>query len=410
MPENQEVVRIVVIDDDSFMLKLMSRMLERLGYTHVVACDCGQQGLQQIVNQKAPVDLIFLDINMPGMDGVEFIRRLVECRYKGSVVLVSGENNRILESVDRLLEVHQLRSLGHLQKPVRSEELANVLSQLKPNAGADSSTGRWAKPVYPVQQLRAAMANGELVNYYQPKVSLTTYEVVGVESLVRWQSPNGPLIFPDNFIPLAEEHGLIGEITQLVLALAMKQAKLWQQAGRHLSVAVNVSMIDLASLDFPDAAVALADSAGIEPGAITLEVTEGRVMRNLGTVLDVLSRLRLKRFRLAIDDFGTGHSSLAQLRDLPFDELKIDRGFVHNASTNPTLRAICSASLHMAQQLKLQVVAEGIEQRQDWELLRDFGCEVGQGYLVARPMPATQVLPWMTAWDAQHATDVPLKA
>jgi EAL domain-containing protein (putative c-di-GMP-specific phosphodiesterase class I)/ActR/RegA family two-component response regulator len=410
MPENQDIVRIVVIDDDSFMLRLMSRMLERLGYTHVVACDCGQQGLQQIVNQKAPVDLIFLDINMPGMDGVEFIRRLVECRYKGSVVLVSGENSRILESVDRLLEVSQLRSLGHLQKPVRPEELASILSQLKPNAGGDSSTGRWAKPVYAVQQLRAAMANGELVNYYQPKVSLTTHEVVGVESLVRWQAPNGPLIFPDNFIPLAEEHGLIGEITQLVLASAMKQAKLWQQAGRHLSVAVNVSMIDLASLDFPDAAAALAHSAGIEPGAITLEVTEGRVMRNLSTVLDVLSRLKLKRFRLAIDDFGTGHSSLAQLRDLPFDELKIDRGFVHNSSANPTLRAICSASLHMAQQLKLQVVAEGIEQRRDWELLRDFGCEVGQGYLVARPMPATQVLPWMTAWDAQHATDVPLKA
>ena len=410
MPENQEIVRIVVIDDDSFMLKLMSRMLERLGYTHVAACDCGQQGLQQIVNQKAAVDLIFLDINMPGMDGVEFIRRLVECRYRGSVVLVSGENTRILESVDRLLEVHRLRSLGHLQKPVQPEGLVTVMSQLRPNAGGDSPTGRWPKPVYAVQQLRAAMANGELVNYYQPKVSLTTYEVVGVESLVRWQSANGPLIFPDNFIPLAEEHGLIGEITHLVLALAMKQAKRWQQAGRSLSVAVNVSMIDLASLDFPDAAAALAESAGIEPGAITLEVTEGQVMRNLSTVLDVLSRLRLKRFRLAIDDFGTGHSSLAQLRDLPFDELKIDRGFVHNASTNPTLRAICSASLHMAQQLKMQVVAEGIEQRQDWELLRDFGCEVGQGYLVARPMPAPDVLSWMSAWDAQHSTDVPLKA
>src|ERR1700753_1701935 len=129
----------------------------------------------------------------------------------------------------------------------------------------------------------------------------------------------------------------------------------------------------------------------MDPSLITLEGTEGQVMKHLETALEVISRLRLKRFRLAIDDFGTGHSLLAQLRDLPFDELKIDRGFVHGAASHSTRRAICTASLRMAQQLKLRVVAEGVERPEDWDLLGRLGCEEVQGYMIAKPMPAAQV-------------------
>lgn len=129
-------------------------------------------------------------------------------------------------------------------------------------------------------------------------------------------------------------------------------------------------------------------------------------MRQLSTALDVISRLRLKRFRLAIDDFGTGHSSLAQLRDLPFDELKIDRGFVHGASSDETLRAICGASLRMAQQLHLSVVAEGVETREDWDLLRELGRDAAQGYFIARPMPAAELSKWVAEWPARCAENV----
>src|ERR1700686_314940 len=126
---------IVLLDDDPFMLKLLTHMLAKLGYTRVVACDSGQKALQQVSGTCEMVDLIFLDINMPGMDGVEFIRRLVECRYGGSVILVSGENSRILESVEKLNEAHQLIALGCLQKPVQPLELASLMSRVKPNGG-----------------------------------------------------------------------------------------------------------------------------------------------------------------------------------------------------------------------------------------------------------------------------------
>jgi EAL domain-containing protein (putative c-di-GMP-specific phosphodiesterase class I)/FixJ family two-component response regulator len=383
---------IVLLDDDPFMLKLLTHMLAQLGYTRVVACDCGQTALQQVSGTYDVVDLIFLDINMPGMDGVEFIRRLVQCQY--------AENSRILESVEKLIEAHQLIALGCLQKPVKPHELASLMSALKPNVG-HRSLARVAQHSYSAEQFRAAISQGELVNYYQPKVALATGEVVGLESLVRWQHPVDGLIFPDRFLGLAEEQGLLTEVTRVVLFEAMKQAKAWGQAGHRLPVAVNVSMDDLIALDFPDIAEALAISVGVDPQLFTLELTEGQVMRQLSTVLDVLTRLSLKRFRLSIDDFGTGHSSLAQLRDLPFNELKVDRGFVHGASIDGTRGAICSASLRMAHQLQMQVVGEGIEDQDDWNFLSQLGCDVGQGYFIARPMPAADVIHWLSVWAAR---------
>jgi EAL domain-containing protein (putative c-di-GMP-specific phosphodiesterase class I) len=402
-------MRIVVVDDEIFTLKLMVHILARLGYTNVAACDSGAKGLQEVSRADQPVHLIFLDINMPGMDGVEFIRRLVDLQFKGGIVLVSAENDRTQESVERLVEYHNLALLGRLGKPVAPKDISGLLSQLQDNP---VTTGR--APVLPhaysIDQLRGAIARNELILHYQPKVAMATHEVLGVECLVRWQPTTGPLIYPDAFIPLAEESGMIGEITWNVMAQAMRQSRLWRDAGYPMNLAVNVSMQDFTLLNFPDKAAALAQSIGVESSSLTFEVTETCIMRQLGTVLDVLSRLRLKRFGLSIDDFGTGHSSLAQLRDLPFDELKIDRGFVHGAASHPTRRAICTASVRMAQQLKLRVVAEGVEDPQDWDLLGQLGCEAVQGYLIGKPMPAAQVGAWIDNWTGQHRANDPVNA
>jgi EAL domain-containing protein (putative c-di-GMP-specific phosphodiesterase class I)/FixJ family two-component response regulator len=400
---------ILLLDDDPFMLKLLSVMLAQIGFTRVAICESGEKALQRVTATKDLIDLIFLDINMPGMDGIEFIRRLVECQYGGSVILVSGENSRILESVEKLIEAHHLIALGRLQKPVKPTALASLIGKLEPNKGR-RELSLPSRHAYTVDELRACIAQGELVNYYQPKVALSTFEVVGVESLVRWQHPTDGIVFPDQFLGLAEQYGLLTNVTGVVLVEAMKQAKVWSQTGYPLPVAVNVSMDDLIALDFPDMATRLAASAGVEPRMLTLEVTEGQVMRQRSTILDVLSRLSLKRFGLSIDDFGTGHSSLAQLRDLPFNELKVDRSFVHGASHDPTRSAICSASLGMAHQLQMKVVAEGIEDQDDWDFLARLGCDIGQGYFIARPMPAAAVLDWLSAWGKKTGSSGRLSA
>jgi EAL domain-containing protein (putative c-di-GMP-specific phosphodiesterase class I)/FixJ family two-component response regulator len=392
--------RILLLDDDVFMLRLLERMLAQLGQTNVLLFSDGLAALKEISSSGRSVDLIVLDINMPGMDGIEFIRRLVARRYAGSIALVSGENSRVLGSVEKLLRVHDFPALTHLQKPVQLDELGRLIQQVKP--GTTCATRAATAPhSYGVAELRAAIASGDLVNYYQPKVSLASGELVGVESLVRWKHPADGLIFPDRFISLATDYGLMCDLTRTVLSAAMRQMSLWRKAGLSIPIAVNVSVDDLTALDFPDVAAEFARAAGVEPNLITLEVTEGQMMRQLSTALDVISRLRLKRFRLAIDDFGTGHSSLAQLRDLPFDELKIDRGFVHGASSDETLRAICTASLRMAQQLHLSVVAEGVETHADWDLLRELGCDVAQGYFIARPMPAADLPKWISEWPVR---------
>jgi len=198
---------------------------------------------------------------------------------------------------------------------------------------------------------------------------------------------------------VAEAHDLIDGLTRAVLVNALAQAKLWLDDGIVLQVAVNLSMDNLVSLDFLDLVVGLAAKAGVPPQMMELEVTESRLMEDLRTPLEILTRLRLKRFRLSIDDFGTGHSSLAQLRDLPFDELKIDQSFVHGAWNNEKLRAMFDSSLGLARQLGMEVVAEGVEDQADWDFVRKTGCEIAQGYFIARPMPAADLPGWIQSWQ-----------
>jgi EAL domain-containing protein (putative c-di-GMP-specific phosphodiesterase class I) len=159
-------------------------------------------------------------------------------------------------------------------------------------------------------------------------------------------------------------------------------------------------MENLDSLEFADYVTTAAATAGILPNDIVLEVTESRLMKNLSTSLEILTRLRLKGFHLSIDDFGTGHSSLTQLRDLPFNELKIDQSFVHGAASNNTLRSIYNASLSLAQQLGIKSVAEGVENRADWDFIRSSGCDLAQGYYIAKPMPADEIHDWLIKWEA----------
>lgn len=399
----KSVIRILVLDDEPFMLKLLSHMLAKLEFTSVMTCDSGRVALESFDSPNGPPDLILLDLNMPEMDGVEFVRHLVERLYTGSLILISGEDERMLQAAVKLVQAHKIPVLGHLHKPVKPASLAALLEKWTPHS---LGSPRSAKKIYGGDEVRAAIANGELVNYYQPKVAVATGWVVGVETLVRWRHPQDGMVFPDQFIGVAETHGLIDDLTWVVLTGALAQAKVWHDAGLELRVAVNVSMDNLVALDFPNVVAGLAVDAGVAPQQVVLEVTESRLMQDTRTAHEILSRLRLKRFHISIDDFGTGHSSLSQLRDIPFNELKIDQSFVHGAWTNETLRAMYDASLGLGRQLGMEVVAEGVEERDDWDLLCRTGCDLAQGYFIARPMPADDLPSWIKVWQERVAEDL----
>ena len=397
-----KVPRILVLDDEHFMLKLVARMLGDLGLREVRTCDNGSAALELLNEPETAPNLILLDLIMPDMDGIEFVRKLVERRYSGTLILVSGEDERMLQMAERLVHAHAIPVLGYLRKPVSRIDLARLVQKwtAAPRRPCNQSTGK----IYSALDVASAISHGELVNYYQPKVDVAAGAVVGVETLVRWLHPDDGLVLPEQLISVAEAHGLIDALTRVVLAKAIAQAKAWRDDGLQLRIAVNVSMDNLASLAFADQVSREAASAGVPPQEIVLELTESRLMFDQRGPLESLTRLRMKRFRLSIDDFGTGHSSLTQLGEIPFDELKIDRSFVHGALRDATRNAIYTASLGLGRQLNMEVVAEGVEDADDWQLVRTTGCDIAQGNFLAHAMPAEELPPWIASWNAnRHA-------
>ncbi len=394
-----DAMRILLIDDEPFALKLLIHQLRGLGHGDVIGLARARDALDLLQAGEPRIDMILCDLQMPEMDGVEFVRHLAGIGFVGGLVLISGEDERILHTAGRLARAHRLNVLGALRKPVDPARLRAVLEARR----ATTPTLVEPEPFdFGPEDLWRAITGGRVINHYQPKVALDGGEVIGVEALARWRQPDGELIGPDRFVPVAEQHGLIDALTRVVLVNALRQVRTRREAGLDLHVAVNVSMANLDDLDFPDFIAREATRADVPLTSLVLEVTESRLMVDPLAPLDILSRLRLKHIELSIDDFGTGYSSLAQLRDLPFVELKVDRGFVHCACREPDLCAIFEASLGMARQLGLRTVAEGVENADDWRFLRDSGCDLAQGYFIARPMPAMAVAGWATEWRERY--------
>ena len=399
-------MRVLIIDDDPFVLKMLSfqlRAIPRDGGLDIETCDRSTEALARLDREHGDFDLVLCDLQMPDVDGVEVVRHLARIGYSGGLVFISGEERRILDAAERLARSHGLRILGALPKASAPARLEAILAQTTPERLPEHPVDA----PYRAVDVARAITRRELIVHYQPKVEITTGHLVGVEALVRWQHPVDGLVMPYRFVPVAEQAGLMTGLTRAVLMAAYGQCASWAAEGLELQVAVNVTMSDLRALDFPDLMEQCARDAGVPIHRISLEVTEGQLMTEPRSQLDVLTRLRLKRVSLSIDDFGMGYSSMAQLRDLPFDELKVDRGFVHGACHEGALKAILDASLGLARQLGMRSVGEGVETLADWECLRDADCRYAQGYFIGRPMPPERIAGWAEEWSARCAEFIP---
>jgi diguanylate cyclase (GGDEF)-like protein len=255
-----------------------------------------------------------------------------------------------------------------------------------------------------VSDLRQAVTEGQLLIYYQPKVWLPSMAVAGFEALARWKHPNRGLIPPDEFIPLAEQTGTITPLTMGVLERALRQCRLWHNAGHHLSVAVNLSARTIHDPEFPSGVQRLLNAYQLDPRWLTLELTESTVMADPTRSMETLSRLHGMGVELSIDDFGTGYSSLAYLKRLPVHELKIDRSFVMNMATDENDAVIVRSTIELGQNLGLRVVAEGVETAEIRDRLTVMRCDIAQGYLLSRPIPADKATSWLGEFSkARHA-------
>jgi EAL domain-containing protein (putative c-di-GMP-specific phosphodiesterase class I) len=245
-----------------------------------------------------------------------------------------------------------------------------------------------------VAELRRAIEQEELAVYYQPKAQLTDGEIIGVEALLRWRHPEHGMVPPDEFVAIAERTGLIGALTAFVLRSALSQCARWRREGHELCVAVNLSVRNLLDLNLPRDLGRMLALAGVEPGWLTLEVTESTIMDPRRGV-QMLERLAAMGVRLSIDDFGTGYSSLAYLQRLPVHELKVDRAFVMGIGSDRNNAEIVRTIVDLGHNLGLSVVAEGVEDQVCWDALRAMGCDVAQGYALSRPIPVSAFDQWL---------------
>jgi EAL domain-containing protein (putative c-di-GMP-specific phosphodiesterase class I)/ActR/RegA family two-component response regulator len=388
--------RVLVIDDDSTVCELVSALARTMG----LVCETTKDPATFLDRVTPDTSIILLDLMMPEMDGIEVLRLLGERQCKAHILLMSGMDKRVLETAEKLAQSLGLPVVGHLQKPFPLNELRDVLLSI---AVLETPESLQEAPVFSIsdEQLRNAITRNEFMNYYQPQVNLQTGQVVGVEALARWQNPELGVVLPDNFITRLENLGLIDELCWRAAELAFSEVKTLVTKNDVLPrVSINVSMHSLRQLDFPDSMMRLAKKYNFPPSAIAIEITESRLMSEISHTLDVLTRLRMKKFQLSIDDFGTGYAMMRQLQTVPATELKIDKSIIETMHVNDSDRVMVEKIIEMGHELKMEVIAEGVVAQEQYDLLRAKGCDAAQGYLFSKALSVHELAKWLKTYEA----------
>lgn len=382
---------LLVVDDEPDFAEFLTAVADGMGYRCTVANEL--EGFTQAITQA--VDLIMLDLVMPGADGIELLRVLARGHHKAGVILMSGFDKRVLASAEALARELGLDVRGHLSKPVRAAELEVFLRA----ASLAPPPSRAPPPlVISPEELAVAIRERQFEIHYQPQIDLPSGALVGVEALVRWRDPKRGLVYPDAFIRLAEETGQIDALSWVVYERAIAEFRSLGDTYGAIPLSLNLSACSLHDLETPEKLVEIAKQSGFPPSSLVLEITETGLMQGLSSALDVLTRLRVKGMGLSIDDFGTGYSMMDQLRRVPASELKIDRSFVAESSVDESALVIVEQTIEIGRRLGMKVVAEGVETLEQFALLRKLGCDTAQGYLFSRPVPLSALVAWSSGW------------
>jgi EAL domain-containing protein (putative c-di-GMP-specific phosphodiesterase class I)/CheY-like chemotaxis protein len=386
---------VLVIDDEPAIGEVIAMVAHDLG----MSCTVHTSALEVPDELDPGITAIVIDLMMPGMDGIELVRRLAARQCRATIVMMSGHDRSVLRSVQEMARTLGLRTAEPLQKPFR---LADIRAML--NAVAEPQLDR-RKPVegdrqtIPEAELRAAIAERAVVVHYQPQIALASGRVEGVEALARLRHPALGMVYPDQFIEDAERFGLMDVLTDIVVEHSLEEVGSLGGLG-DATLSINFAAGSLLDLSLPERLERVAKRANIPLSRLVVEITESGLIKEFGKALDVLARLRLRGAGVSIDDFGTGYSSMAQLRRVPCTELKIDRMFVKDMLSDESAMAVVEESIGLAHRLHLRAVAEGVETHQQARALTDAGCDLAQGFFYARPLSAQDLATWLVARDA----------
>ncbi|WNC70546.1 EAL domain-containing response regulator [Thalassotalea psychrophila] len=379
---------VLLIEDDIFQRSLLQKQLMSLIDCKVQLSGDGEEALS-LLNGYEP-DIIFCDLNLPNIDGVELVRAIAQKDINSSIVLMSAEASDIISSVKTMSEVYGLKNVHMLQKPMGIKAINGILNDIKNDFTTCNKT---TEPhlVFTENDIKLALSSGQLIAYYQPQIDSKSRVVSGAEALLRWHHPEYGILTPNIFIDKIVDRELCENLTHLITRLAIKECKKWHDNGHFISISINVTPSDLMNLAFPDYILSLLGTYNLEPKYLSLEVVESEITQDLAKYLDTLSRLRLKGINTSIDDFGTGSASLIQLITSPFSELKIDMSFVKKMFEDKKYMIAVKATISLAKQLELKVVAEGVEQHRHASFLSALGCDILQGYLFSKPLASDEI-------------------
>jgi EAL domain-containing protein (putative c-di-GMP-specific phosphodiesterase class I) len=382
---------LLIMDDDLDVSTFFRDVAESLGYQVRVLNDSAY--FIETVEKFKP-GLIILDLQMPKHDGIELLRRLGERGSDAKIFIGSGVDPRVLKTAEQLGRTLGLKIAGTFIKPIEAKALKAMLR-----------AHRQEERVLSADELSNAIETGEIVVHYLPKVTRHAdgrWLVDGVEALVRWRHPQHGLISPGEFLPMAEQSGLIVHLTDYVFRAAMEQARVWFSKGLYVELGLNLSANFLSDLEFPDRLVALIREKGLDPSMVMLELSETSSLVDPELAMDILARLRVKRVNLCLDDFGVGHSSLTHLYRMPFSEVKIDNAFINDMRTSEDARHTVEGLTFLAHKLNMQLCAEGVEDEEMFRILEEIGCDRIQGHYIGPALPARELVAIAESWNARY--------
>lgn len=381
---------LLIIEDEPFQLDWLHELCRPLADTiHKV-----RDGLAalDIIRQQGMPDVLICDLNMPGMDGVSFLRSLAQWEAPCPVLLVSAASADVLHAVVQMAALEGVTVCHSLQKPVSRQQLQEQLGHLPKPLTTPLTEPHAFSPNR--QELQLALEAQQFEAYFQPQVEADTGVLTGVEALARWEHPTRGTLSPACFIEPLQRHHLMAELSWQMLGQSIAHCRQWLALGMEIQVSVNVPPSALTKATFADRVIALLEYHGLPGRLLCLEITETEDYGDLPSLLETASRLRLHGVELAIDDFGTGHASLLHLVQSPVSTLKIDRVFVANMQKDARYRSAVHLSLGMASDLDMHTVAEGVETQEQIQMLREMGCHSLQGFYFSPALPARDLVPW----------------
>lgn len=387
----------LVVEDNEFQRRWLVTMLANLGASSILEAGDGLAALALLQDPQRGIDICFIDLNIPGMDGMELIRHMAGSANPASVILASALDPALVFSVESMSQAYGVNMLGTITKPATPEELQEVIARYAaPLAQRQAKTSAPAAPT--LEEILQGLQEDQFVPYFQPKVALASGKIRGVEAFARWEHPQHGVIAAGAFIPLLEASGKIDLLSWSIIRKSAATCRALHDAGHPIGVSINLASQLLGGLEFAEHFSSCMVAYDIDPACITIEITESASKTELPAFLENLARLRMKGFVLAVDDYGTGDASMQHHLRIPFSELKIDRSFVVGAAHNQALELALASSLELANKLQRESTAVGVETRQDWDLLHKLGCTNVQGYYIAKPMAARALPAWLAEW------------